>query len=374
MNIVKRMGWLVLPVVIGLLAGCSVERSPVDPLVNGVSQSVDPSREFMPGEIMNAVDNVKLMGSDGSETTYEDAEDGSISRWFVLSNSGLPSLTNVYAPDVESRVIQFFDNNTATWYALGNGSTEFSEAYWNNTTQFTIQWDMRFNVYFVARVIIITTDNAWIDMNYSADDYVGTYPENVYPPYGIYHGLGTGMMDGTWHTVTRDLQADLQFFYPDAEIERVLMFKIVGRSDAVPPPSEEAHTIGFWKNNIRKNLDGWTHGIQVEAGRMWELLDQVGSFYASPFSDVNGSPSGAAVAYDILSAKGPDPVAKLKKQLLASELNYFYGAYIDGGPEATVQFLMAGEDMILNPQDRSAILALKDLYDLFNNGGTIYWP
>ena len=371
MKITRHACWLVIPILIGMLASCTVERNPLDPVDTGKGPMAGKAFEPM-FEIMNAVDNIKLIGEDGSETVYEDAENGNVEGWLIGTNNGNASLRNVVDLNQGSRVIQFFDNNTGIWYYLGNGSSNWSDAYWNNTEQFIIEWSAKFNVYFVVRVMVVTTDGFWVNMEYSADDYLGAYPD-TWPPNQVYLPLGTDAADGTWKTFTRDLQADLQSFFPEGEIQRVLMFKIVGKSEKLPPPEVEARTPGFWKNNIRKFLEGKTNGVQVEAGRLQDLLDLAGGFYESPLNELNGTVEGAEAAYEILSIKRNNAVSKLKKHLLAAELNYFHGAYITGGQEATIPFLTAGEDMLLNPGSRGEVHELKDLYDMFNNGGSILW-
>jgi len=49
----------------------------------------------------------------------------------------------------------------------------------------------------------------------------------------------------------------------------------------VGPPG---HTIGFWKNNIIKNLNGWTHGIQVSKDQLKQYLWTIVQTYYIPLS------------------------------------------------------------------------------------------
>ena len=60
---------------------------------------------------VNAVDDIKLIGDDASVTVYEDAEDGSIHRWWIRPLYSGADLRNVEDDDRGSRVIEFFDNN-----------------------------------------------------------------------------------------------------------------------------------------------------------------------------------------------------------------------------------------------------------------------
>jgi hypothetical protein len=65
-------------------------------------------------------------------------------------------------------------------------------------------------------------------MTYEArDDDRGNYTSGSGTQYVI-RGLGTATKDGTWQTITRDLEADLKAFQPDNHILSVNAFLIRG--------------------------------------------------------------------------------------------------------------------------------------------------
>lgn len=135
----------------------------------------------------------------------------------------------------------------------------------------------------------------------------------------------------------------------------------------------DGFTIGFWKNNVKKALDGKNRGVQVSAETLAEYLDEISEFALDPFSF-----GFLSEAYAVLNARGSDAMTLLSKQLLGSEFNYMNDAYIDGNELVTWAFLYYGEYMIVHADDysRNEILELKDWYDAYNNshGEVFYGP
>lgn len=188
----------------------------------------------------NAVDDIKLIGDDGSETVYEDAEDGLIDGWFIESPNEEAKIINTFDGDPGNRVIELIDNNTNSWFILGAGPW----IPWYNRTQFTIKWSMKYCVDFEILVMVETgvTSNNFIFLSYTPGDDLGYLPKE--PEYWgvprIHHGLGDNIVDGEWRTFTQDLQQDLNEYMPNEEtIQHVRYFKIRGRDDYTPPFCED---------------------------------------------------------------------------------------------------------------------------------------
>jgi len=128
--------------------------------------------------------------------------------------------------------------------------------------------------------------------------------------------------------------------------------------------SANGYTIGFWKTNIDKALDGKTKGIQVTKATLETYLAGINGFALAPFATT--SLAGASAD---LSATGSNPVTLLKKQLLAAEFNYQSGANIGGDRLFTTLFVYYGEYLIVHSAEFSAetLLRAKDMYDTYNN-------
>jgi hypothetical protein len=152
-------------------------------------------------------------------TVYEDAEDGSTSNWAVYDNT--PSgatVSNVFDSDRGSRVIELSGSGAENSYRLylEEGS------WWHNSSQFVIEWSMKYSEDFTIYIYVETTaGRRWLDYTPVNYDDLGSGQH-------IYHGLGSDIVDGQWHTFVRDLQADLQEAQPWVSIVEVNGFLIRG--------------------------------------------------------------------------------------------------------------------------------------------------
>ena len=96
------------------------------------------------------VDDIKLH----SLTTYEDAEDGTISGWSIYDDpSGGATISNVYDNDRNSRVIQLTGSGIQTGYSLRNSDG----SKWHNASQFVVEWSMKYSEDFIVYLDVETT-------------------------------------------------------------------------------------------------------------------------------------------------------------------------------------------------------------------------
>ena len=170
--------------------------------------------------------------------------------------------------------------------------------------------------------------------------------------------------NGAWHTLTRNIQDDFNTMHGVARDDLIIYwFKSYFQFTEIP---SDTFTIGFWKNNIRKNM-GYIgeeypdrkKGAQLSGEELYNYLQFVGSFGLEVFENITPEE-----AFDFLSSNSSDPIDLLKKQLLAAELNFASGARY-GSLSDTAAWLVSGEEMVLNPT--ADILDLKDEYDFWNN-------
>ena len=159
------------------------------------------------------------LASGSTITTYEDAEDGTISGWSISDNWPRGAkISNVYDSDRNSRVIQLTGSGIQNGYQLRNpGGTK-----WGNSSQFIVQWSMNYSEDFLVSIDVKTT---------AGQRYLSYQPVNqnsLGKKQSVYHGLGTAVIDGQWHTFVRDLQADLADAQPGVRILQVNGFLIRG--------------------------------------------------------------------------------------------------------------------------------------------------
>ncbi|WP_161629773.1 RHS repeat protein [Desulfogranum japonicum] len=168
----------------------------------------------------------KEAGTDPADVTsipdsivYEDAEDGTISGWQIYDNDPTGAvITNSYDSDLGSYVIQFSGDGTNNGYQLSK--IDLSD--WNNTSFTKYSWKMQFAEDFIAAFMTQTTQGTrYIYYTPVGSDSLGT---GTY----VHHGLGAATMDGTWQTITRDLETDLKDAQPDNDLISVDGFYIFG--------------------------------------------------------------------------------------------------------------------------------------------------
>ena len=175
------------------------------------------------GRIDNIVFNVDSGGStppSGDLIVYEDAEDGSASGWNAFGTTAGSSITNVYDSTAGSRVMVFSGSGLDTGFQLTGPDVD-----WPHTSSALISWDIRYSEPFRVFINVDTTSGPRT-MYYTNDD-----TDMLYLPWGsgyIHHGLGSSSINGSWHTFTRDLQADLTEALPGITITAVTSFSIRG--------------------------------------------------------------------------------------------------------------------------------------------------
>ena len=188
-------------------------------------------------------------------TTYEDAEDNTVIDWVIYGDTAGATVDNIYDSDRESRVIQLTGNGKETGYHLGNLAGQADA--WNNITEKQLQWSMNYSENFSIYVSILTEQgNRYLV--YTNQD---TDKQGIIRGEKVRYGLGADSIDGTWHTFTRDLEADWNEFMPSNPIISVNGFFIRG-SGKVDDISLLPTDLTFPVNNIYEDAEdnettGW---------------------------------------------------------------------------------------------------------------------
>ena len=157
-------------------------------------------------------------------TTYEDAEDHETTGWVIYTGSVEASVENVEDSERGSRVIALTGNGQETGYRLGNQRGRGTSDHWNNETERTLEWSMKYDEDFAVLVSILTSQgNRFLMYTNQSEDKQGKIRGGK-----VRYGLGEESADGTWHTFTRDLEADWNAFVSDNPIIAVNGFFIKG--------------------------------------------------------------------------------------------------------------------------------------------------
>ena len=169
------------------------------------------------------VDDIELKGkARHPEKMYEDAEDGDTFGWQVYDKSPLgATITNVFDAEKNSKVIELSGGDMENGYIVGNWNGRPNA--WAELDRKTLTWDMKFSGGYGFFITVETTKGH----RYLYYDATNKNRGIINGEY-IHHGLTPGYMDGKWHTVTVDLEADLKEYEADNTIVRITGFLIRG--------------------------------------------------------------------------------------------------------------------------------------------------
>ncbi len=143
-----------------------------------------------------------------ANVVYSDAEDGTINGWNIIEGSLDTALVeNRYDADIASRVI-YLENGGI--YELGGTGGDGS---WNNHEDRILSWRMNYTDDYTIYVSVTTTNgHRWLFYN-DLNVHVG------YHGTGVLNGFGAAQThNGTWQTVTIDLDRDFKDTEPNNEI------------------------------------------------------------------------------------------------------------------------------------------------------------
>jgi len=155
-------------------------------------------------------------------TVYEDAEDGTTAGWKIYDRKPKGAkIENIFNHDRQSHVIKLNGKKRSNSYRLRKPDLRT----WQNDYQHSIEWSMRFSEKFSISVYVTTTAGARF-IYYTSEDH-----DRLNRKKHIYYGLGHKMADGVWHTIVRNLQADLERAQPGIKINNVNDFRVSGSGE-----------------------------------------------------------------------------------------------------------------------------------------------
>jgi len=182
-------------------------------------------------------------------TVHEDAEDGDTAGWALYGTKIGTTITNV--ADHGGHAIKLEGND-----GLKNG---FKYSNFTSTSGFLASWSLKYTEPFRLFVLIHSTNfpDRITYMEYIPDD-ISTSLDGVY----IRNGLGTDANDGTWHTFTRDIEADFHVVYPNDHVTEIIGFAIRGSGsidDLSTSTREASETFAYGGHTYKivKNALSW---------------------------------------------------------------------------------------------------------------------
>ncbi len=202
-------------------------------------------QEYEPDNSIITIDGLLLRGSGFADNVIlsdgvvpqpdpvtkimEDAEDGNTDGWSVYDNTPEgATIDNVTDAQSNSQVISLTGDGANNGYILGNWSGR--EGAWAEESYKKLSFDAKFSSSYNIFITIQTTKGArYLYYTYEAADR-----GLLYDTY-IHHALTSNYSDGSWHTFSRDLEADLQEYEPDNSIITIdgLLIRGTGMVDNV---------------------------------------------------------------------------------------------------------------------------------------------
>ena len=163
-----------------------------------------------------------LMGSLYA-TVYEDATDAnSASKWSIYDNTPPnATVTRVLDSVTNSQVIELLGDGVNNGYMLGSFSNTSS---WNNTTEYILNWDMKFSSDYIIYVRVNTINGERYLYYTSSEVSYGQAQGSSY----IHFGLGAVSKNGEWQHISRNLQQDLMQFEPNNQLLSTEAFLVRG--------------------------------------------------------------------------------------------------------------------------------------------------
>ena len=151
-------------------------------------------------------------------------------NWTIYGDTTNATVTNVYDSEKEREVIKLTGNGKKTSFRIGNraGRASYVGA-WHNKTEKILKWSMKYDEPFRIYIPITTKHgNHYLTYTNQSIDTKGKIRGGK-----VSYGLGEDSTDGTWHTFTRDLEADWNAFMPNDPFVAVNGFFISGSGRVV---------------------------------------------------------------------------------------------------------------------------------------------
>ncbi len=142
------------------------------------------------------------------KSVHEDAEDHQVSRWKLMNTRN--TIHNIFDTQKRSRIINFTAKGHKFAYELKMKRQKRGES--------SLSWEMKTSEDFV---IIVS-------LNTNRGQHYLVYTSGEGKSY-MHYGLGRASKNGTWQTITRNLQEDMSYFDNRVRISSVQSFVVRGR-------------------------------------------------------------------------------------------------------------------------------------------------
>ncbi len=133
--------------------------------------------------------------------------------WHLLYANTFGTIRDVSDPDKNYKVTEFKSKSSRDTYI--NGAKQGKRA-WHEKSSIIV-WELKYHESYVILIGVKTLDGER-NLIYTSGEEGGV----------LYFGLGESTIDGSWHRIQRDLDADLQLYEPNNSIVEVNAFIVRG--------------------------------------------------------------------------------------------------------------------------------------------------
>ena len=199
------------------------------------------------------IDDIKMLSrpviiDPRKDIIYENGENG-ISKWHIYDNEPAGATISAVIDNIKGSVIQFSGNGFENGYEIG---ARRGDGKWNNVNHKAISFTINFSEYYTIYVAVDTTNGVRY-LTYEPRDS----DRGVINRY-IRFGIGANTTDGTWRTISRNLQDDLHKFEPESDILSInaLLVRGNGKIDDIKTMLEYKSTL--YEDAEDGKTDGWS--------------------------------------------------------------------------------------------------------------------
>ncbi|WP_202408733.1 hypothetical protein, partial [Vibrio tetraodonis] len=189
---------------------------------------------------------------------YQDAKHVPADKWSLYDNDPTgATMTPTFDADYGGEVMVLKGDKGNNGYRLAADSEGSS---WQNSDGRLIEWDMKFSED-IRVYVSVQTEKGHRYLTYHPKTMTPSLKDEEY----AHHGIGK-VIDGQWHTIRRDLAADLKAVEPDNRILHVNRFLVrgsgsIGKVALLPAPYQIQS--GF--KAIVTTSDAWRRRLSSEA-------------------------------------------------------------------------------------------------------------
>jgi surface protein len=222
-------------------------------------------------------------------------------NWRIYDNTPAGATIQSVEDEGKNNAVLFNGAGVKNGYILGG--REWENQKWNDTAHKSIQWSMKFDNSYVVYVRVMTTKGARY-IYYTKSNTSRGIIKTTSSTY-IHLGLGSDSADDTWHTITRDLNADLRTAEPDNTVTVINAILVRGDGmvgDVERVGNEPEPGTALTREELLQLIANWAEAKsnygRVDQSKVKALEDKIINANTSEISDMSHLFASSHYHYD----------------------------------------------------------------------------